>query len=109
MSATATTNVEVLYFEGCPSWQRAFAVTQRLVGELGIRAEVEARLVADAIDAQRLHFLGSPTVRVNGRDIEPSSDARTDYALACRIYRTNAGLAELPDERWLRAALEAAQ
>jgi hypothetical protein len=39
-------------------------------------------------DTQRLRFLGSPTIRVNGHDVEPGADQRQDFAYACRIYRT---------------------
>ncbi len=101
--------IEVLYFDGCQNWRRALATVERLAGELGIRTPVEARLVADAAAAERLRFLGSPSVRVDGRDVEPGADERTDYALVCRLYRTEEGLAELPDERWLRAVLGSAR
>ena len=52
-------------------------------------------------DARRLHFLGSPSIRVNGVDIEPGSDARRDYALACRMY----GSSGLPPREFLATAL----
>ena len=51
-------------------------------------------------------FLGSPTIRVNGRDIEPGADARSEFTLACRVYRTDSGFSGQPDDRWLRDALE---
>ena len=53
--------------------------------------------VSDLEAAERLRFLGSPTVRVHGRDIEPGADKRTDFALSCRVYRTDAGLAGEPE------------
>lgn len=52
-----------------------------------------------------MRFLGSPTVRVNGRDVEPGAEERTDYVLACRVYRGEAGFSGQPDERWVREAL----
>ena len=52
-----------------------------------------------------MRFLGSPTVRVNGRDVEPGADDRDDYVFSCRIYRNQGGVSGQPDERWLRAAL----
>ena len=42
---------------------------------------------------------------MDGRDIEPGADERTEYVLACRIYRTDEGIAGVPDDRWLRDAL----
>jgi hypothetical protein len=42
---------------------------------------------------------------VDGRDIEPGADERSDYALACRVYRTADGVSGTPDMSWLRAAV----
>jgi hypothetical protein len=52
-----------------------------------------------------MRFLGSPTIRVGGRDVEPYTEERTDYGLSCRVFRTEAGIAGQPDERWVRDAL----
>ena len=77
----------------------------RIVDELGLDARVRRVDVPDAETAVEQRFLGSPTVRVNGRDVEPGAEQRADYALCCRVYRTRAGLTGEPDERWLRDAL----
>lgn len=61
--------------------------------------------VPDLETARRLRFLGSPTVRVDGRDVEPGADERSDYVLSCRIFRTEEGLRGQPNERWIRKAL----
>lgn len=58
-------------------------------------------------EAQRLRFLGSPTVRVDGRDVEPGADVREDFGLKCRLYRTEDGLTGTPAEEWLVAAIRA--
>lgn len=97
--------VEILTFEGCPSAQAAQALVDRVVTALDHEAEVTSIRVDDVDAAQRLRFLGSPTIRVDGRDVEPGADARTDYALACRVYATATGLSNLPDEDWVRHAL----
>ena len=59
-------------------------------------------------DAQGERFLGSPTVRINGRDIEPGGERRTDYGLKCRLYRAPTGLSAQPPEQLLRSALRSA-
>jgi hypothetical protein len=71
------------------------------------RVEPEIRLVevSDADAAVELRFLGSPTVRVDGVEVEPGAEARRDFALACRVYRSERGVAEQPEEAWLREAL----
>lgn len=97
--------VEVLYFDGCPNHQPAIALVERISSELGIVPNVRLVNVPDQEAAQRLRFLGSPTVRVGGVDVDPQTDERDDYALSCRIFRTDAGAGGQPDERWIRDAL----
>jgi hypothetical protein len=98
-------SVEVVYFEGCPNHEATRELVRRVMAEEGVETELRLVEVASPEDAERINFLGSPTVRVNGRDIEPGADARRDYAFSCRVYRTESGLRGQPDERWLRAAL----
>ena len=97
--------VEVLFFEGCPNHVPALALIERVAGELGLEPELRLVNVADHEAAQRLRFLGSPTIRVGGRDVDPYTEERTDYGLSCRVFRTEAGIAGQPDERWVREAL----
>lgn len=103
---TAQPLIEILYFDGCPNYEAARAMVERVSSELGIEPELRLVNVADEREAQRLRFLGSPTVRVGGRDIDPGADTRDDYVLSCRVYRTEAGFGGQPDERWLREALQ---
>ena len=97
--------VEILSFAGCPNHLGAIALVERVSGELGIEPEIELVEVPDQEAARRLRFLGSPTIRVGGRDVDPDADERSDYALSCRVFRTEAGMAGQPDERWVRDAL----
>jgi hypothetical protein len=55
--------------------------------------------------ADRLHFPGSPTIRVDGRDVDPAYVDPGDYTPRCRLYRTRQGLRGLPERRWIEAAL----
>ncbi len=97
--------VEILSFDGCPNHQGALALVEQVATELGIDPDVRLVDVPHPEAAERLRFLGSPTIRVDGRDVEPGSEARTDYGLSCRVYRTSDGMAGLPPSDWLRAAL----
>lgn len=97
--------VEVLYFDGCPNHLPALALIERVAGELALEPELRLVKVADQEEAQRLRFLGSPTIRVGGRDVDPYTEERSDYGLSCRVFRTEAGIAGQPDERWVRDAL----
>ena len=94
--------VELLYFDGCPNHAPAQALVERVSTDLGIGVELKLVNILDPDAAVRERFLGSPSIRVDGRDIEPGAEARTDYSLSCRVYRTETGQ---PEERWLRDAL----
>lgn len=97
--------VEILSFDGCPNRRGAIALVERVSGELGVDPEIRLVNVPDQEAARRLRFLGSPTIRVAGRDVDPYAGERDDYALSCRVFRTEAGIAGQPDERWVRDAL----
>lgn len=97
--------VEVLYFDGCPNHGDAVALVERVAGELGLRPEIRLVRVPDGEAAAALRFLGSPTVRIGGRDVEPGAEERTDFALSCRVFRTQQGFAGQPEEEWVRRAL----
>ena len=97
--------VEILSFGGCPNQGPARATVERLVRDLRIDAVLRVVDVPDARAAEQLRFLGSPTIRVDGEDVEPGAVDRTDFGLTCRVYRTDAGLAGQPDTQWIRVAL----
>ncbi len=97
--------VEILYFDGCPNHEPAIALVERIGRELGIEPQIQLVNVPDQEAAQRLRFLGSPTVRVDGRDVDPHAEERSDYGFSCRVFRTEAGVVGQPEERWVRDAL----
>ena len=67
--------VEILYFDGCPNHHGARELVQQVSSELGVAPEIRMVEVADLEAAERLRFLGSPSVRVDGCDVEPGADA----------------------------------
>jgi hypothetical protein len=97
--------VEVLTFEGCPNAAPALELVERIVDELGVDAEVRRIDVPDREAAAAHQFLGSPSIRVNGRDGEPGASERSDYVFSCRVYRGGRGLSGQPEEQWVRNAL----
>jgi hypothetical protein len=100
--------VEILYFDGCPNHEGARRLVERVSGELGLEPELRLIEIPDDKAAQRLRFLGSPTIRVDGQDVDPHAGDRQDYARSCRVYRTEDGFAGQPQERLVRDALERA-
>jgi hypothetical protein len=97
--------VEVLTLADCPNLELTVGLIERVAWEERIPIKIDRVTITSEANARRRRLLGSPTVRVNGRDVEPGAERRTDFALACRVYRTESGLVGWPDERWLRAAL----
>jgi hypothetical protein len=97
--------VEILYVHGCPGFPPARALVERVGDELGIDPAIRLTEVCDDEEAQRLAFLGSPSVRVDGVDVEPGAAERAGYAVACRMYPTAAGTQRVPDAEWVRRAL----
>jgi len=102
--------VEVLTFEGCPNGPAALQLVEQVSRELRLDPEIRLVDVPDQEAAIGARFLGSPTIRVDGADIDPhirSADSSA-VGVSCRIFSTDAGPAGLPDPDWLRAALACA-
>jgi glutaredoxin len=97
--------IEVLYVQDCPHYQATLALVERIRAELGIDADLHSTLVADQAAAEQGRFPGSPTVRVDGRDVEPGSDPATEYLVGCRLYRLEHRFGSQPEECWVREAL----
>jgi hypothetical protein len=96
--------VELLYFDGCPAIERVLPMVGPLADAAGAR--VLERRVETSKDAEAQRFLGSPSVRVNGVDVEPGAEERDDFGLKCRLYRTVHGLEGVPVAEWVRDALQ---
>ena len=99
--------LEVLFFEGCPSHARLLPTLRELAGHHG--AELVVIRVETPEHAGQARFLGSPSVRVDGRDVEPGADARTDFGMKCRLYRNDEGQSGVPPREWIARALDAAR
>jgi hypothetical protein len=86
--------VEVLYFDGCPTYEAAEKTLRDVFADKGLEADVELVAVNTDEEARRLRFPGSPTIRVAGKDLFPTEE-REDWRLGCRIYATPQGLKRL--------------
>ena len=97
--------VELLWWEGCPSWEQALADLRDEMSAVGLDpASIEVREVHTDEDATRAGFVGSPTIRVDGRDVQPPDGEPS--GLTCRIYRLRDGrISPLPDRTDLHETL----
>jgi hypothetical protein len=100
--------IELLYFDGCPSHEAFLPRLHDLLDQAGVDAPVQRRRVESEEDAQRARFLGSPTLRVDGVDVDPGAGEQTDYGLRCRLYPTADGLRGAPPKKLVLAALQRA-
>lgn len=102
--------VEILARKDCESRGMAAIVVERVAAEIGVPVALEMINVTSEAQAKKRRFLGSPTVRVDGLDVEPGTNGSTDFTLGDRVYRGgDRGLQGWPDARWIRAALVVAQ
>ena len=96
--------VSFLYYEECPSHEQALERLREVMAEEGIPGEVEVVKVETEEQARELRFVGSPTIRVDGQDIDPPIDSR--YILTCRAYRLEDGrISPLPSKDMIRRTL----
>jgi hypothetical protein len=96
--------IEILHFDGCPTYRSTGDTQRQVLAEEGLEAEVELVAVNSDEEARRLRFPGSPTIRVDGRDLFPTPE-REDWRLVCRVYTTPEGLTGSPTAPMLKAAL----
>ena len=99
--------IDILYFEGCPNHTSTLQLVREVVRDLGVSAAVREVEVKDREDASRLRFLGSPTVHVDGKDIDPTVIGRTDWSFSCRLYDRSGVPPRAMIERGIRSRIQA--
>ena len=97
--------IEVLYVPNCPNHAVALDRLREVLSAEGFQKHVNEVLVRDAEMAQSLKFPGSPTIRIDGRDVEPQVEKTAAFGLMCRLYSDGSGA---PSQQKLRAAIEKA-
>jgi len=101
--------IEVLYFDGCPSYPTAVGQVKQVLKEEGLDLSIESVPVETHEDALTHRFLGSPTIRVNGLDVEVQAREREDFGLKCRLYSSGQNLVGVPDTKLLKQAIRECQ
>lgn len=100
--------IELLWFDDCPNHEAAESMLHEVMLELGLDEPIERLQVEDEALGRQVCFPGSPTIRINGADIEPEWEPCEDCTPRCRLYLTQYGLRGLPDRQWIADALTAA-
>ena len=96
--------IEILFVPGCPNYEPAVERVKRVLTAEALKAEVRGIPVSTAEEARACMFPGSPTIRINGDDVEP--DQMNAPGLTCRLYADGTGV---PSEEALRIALARAK
>jgi len=96
--------IEILFVPGCPNLQPALDAVSSLLAANSLPVELRRIPVFTVAQAEALRFPGSPTIRINGADVEPHDSP--SIALACRIYASGSGV---PSRRAIRAAMARAE
>ena len=99
-----STSIEILFLAGCPNFRPTVELAERVVVHLGVDAHIQPVVVDSADEAVRRRFLGSPSIHVNGQDIEPDAESRSDFTVSCRLY----GGSGIPSRDLLESAVRAA-
>jgi hypothetical protein len=104
--ATVVPTVEFLWWRECPSWERALAELRAEMADVGLDPEaVSMREVETDAEADRERFFGSPTIRIDGEDVQ-APPAGEPLGLTCRVYRLRDGrFSPTPDPEDVRAVL----
>ena len=97
--------IELLVFEGCPNQEPTERLLRQTISELKISTEVKVVTVNDNDEAIVKRFLGSPSIRIDGRDIEIEEGKGTQYAMRCRVYSTERGYNGVPPKQLILDAL----
>lgn len=100
--------VDFLYFEGCPAHEEYLPHLRELLAELAADEDLYLRRVESPEQAIAERFLGSPTVRVDGVDVDPRASGRSDYGMKCRLYPSEGRLLSAPPDELVTAAVRAA-
>jgi hypothetical protein len=92
--------IEVLYVPGCPNYEPTMERIRKVLASESVRVGIRAVSVNTEAEAKALLFPGSPTVRIDGEDVEATRT--TVPSLSCRLYENRSGI---PSEEVLRIAI----
>ena len=95
--------IELLYFDSCPSYKQALANLKEALKEKNLQADLTLIKVESEEKAENVGFQGSPSIRINGKDLEGKDEG---FSFSCRLYNTDGKLAAAPSKKAIIAKLE---
>ena len=100
--------VQLLWFQDCPNHEAATTMLREVLAEVGVSSAVELVEVPDLDAGRRWQFPGSPTIRIDGVDVEPGWQSDGEFTPRCRLYPTADGLRGVPERAWVMDAVRRA-
>ena len=100
--------VSILFIRGCPGCIYTAKYVKDIIADEAIDAEINLIQIDNDKDARQLHFIGSPTVRVNGMDVETGFSHTKDYGVRSRIYNVEGNQSGYPSKSMIRSAIKKA-
>lgn len=98
--------IEVLYFAACPHHLPAMEIVRETLNSLDRQDEIRQTEIRTLAEAEAMGFVGSPSIRINGVDIEPWARTTTAFGLSCRTYLHGSQRRGVPSMQQLRRAME---
>jgi hypothetical protein len=99
-------SIDLLYYEDCPHYEEAAQALREVLEEEDVAAEVHMVTIAPGEDAEIWGFIGSPTIHINGQDLEAEVYKETPYQGHCRVYIYKNKPCEFPPKEMIREALK---
>lgn len=97
--------IELLYFEGCPNHESARQILRQSLDSLGRQDRIDEVQVCSQSEAEAIKFVGSPSVRINGSDVEPYARNAKVFGLSCRTYLHGSLHSGVPSRELVRGAI----
>ncbi|HDZ86963.1 MAG TPA: DUF2703 domain-containing protein [Actinobacteria bacterium] len=98
--------IQFLYFDGCPAWQGGLENLKQALKQSNLSEDFETVKIETDDEAKKHHFIGSPTIRVDGEDIDPAAQGQTISRKGCRIYKTPEGIKGEPTVRMITEVIK---
>lgn len=97
--------IEVLYIQGCPNHVPAMEILRETLNSLSRDDKIHEVEVQTQAEAEAIRFVGSPSVRINGSDIEPWARTAKGFGLSCRTYVNGSQRGGVPSRELVRRAI----
>lgn len=97
--------IELLYSVNCPNFEPTLSLLREIIKESHSNAAITVTEVTSHADAIFHRFLGSPSIRINDRDIEGAESPLAEYSLRCRRYREDGRAVGVPPRALIEEAL----